>query len=323
MEWDHGNFNVTVFQAAEMFARYIYEKWSTPPPTTSSLVHYSTTSSTPTGNRTTTNSTVVNRVVSTSSSRRRNNESMIPQPQTWNMILFISHDDRMVYIARPSVQNGVMMDNTIHHVRMQHLLLQEMMPYLQEHLYVDAVIKMLNGIDFYIQYGAPKFWERWFYTTIGGTDSFQFKAIVLSGIFLGLWTIFVWFYWNQLEELYQQWMYHGRLLHFQCRTLQRRMNQSAETTMQAFKLQERYQSEMCPICLEPFLPFPHTTTQSCTANYSLSKVSFQQLGSDGQPCTVLRCGHIYDTTCWTIWMKRYVLKDGKIAKCLLCQQEVE
>merc|ERR1712232_853425 len=68
---------------------------------------------------------------------------------------------------------------------------------------------------------------------------------------------------------------------------------------QALALQGRYQATSCPICLE---------------NFKSSTV-----GSDDRPIKLLRCGHVFDETCWSEWINS---GRGNITKCPICQEDV-
>ena len=43
------------------------------------------------------------------------------------------------------------------------------------------------------------------------------------------------------------------------------------------------------------------------------------LGSDGLPIKLLRCGHVFDETCWNEWVSS---GSGNIRRCPICQQDV-
>lgn len=68
---------------------------------------------------------------------------------------------------------------------------------------------------------------------------------------------------------------------------------------QAEALQGQYQATSCPICLEDF--------KSST------------VGSDDQPIKLLRCGHVFDESCWSEWVSS---GQGDVTKCPICQKDV-
>ena len=68
---------------------------------------------------------------------------------------------------------------------------------------------------------------------------------------------------------------------------------------QAQALQGRYQATSCPICLENF--------------------ASDSVGSDEQPIKLLRCGHVFDESCWSSWVSS---GHGNVTKCPICQKDV-
>lgn len=68
---------------------------------------------------------------------------------------------------------------------------------------------------------------------------------------------------------------------------------------QAEALQGRYEATSCPVCLESF--------KSST------------VGSDDQPIKLLRCGHVFDESCWSEWVSS---GQGNITKCPICKMDI-
>lgn len=64
-------------------------------------------------------------------------------------------------------------------------------------------------------------------------------------------------------------------------------------------LQGNYQATSCPICLENFA----STTE----------------GSDGNPLKLLRCGHVFDESCWAEWVSS---GRGDVTKCPVCRMDI-
>eukprot|EP00978_Attheya_sp_CCMP212_P036778 scaffold169333_cov52-Attheya_sp.AAC.3 len=99
----------------------------------------------------------------------------------------------------------------------------------------------------------------------------------------------------------------------------------------ALALQGRYQCKSCPICLENFLPQGEDSTigigqeqvsltrHACSNRLAGSSNSTITLGSDGLPIKLLRCGHVFDETCWLKWVSH---GSGSIRRCPICQQDV-
>jgi uncharacterized membrane protein YgcG len=68
---------------------------------------------------------------------------------------------------------------------------------------------------------------------------------------------------------------------------------------QAEALQGQYEATSCPICLESF--------KSST------------VGSDDQPIKLLRCGHVFDESCWSEWVSS---GRGNVTKCPICKIDI-
>jgi hypothetical protein len=220
-----------------------------------------------------------------------------------HIFVWVAHRDHLVYLAQPSLGGGSSTTDILTPLRIQRLF-YEMMPHLQqgEASYIHAVRECTQGLDFYLRYGAPQFWERWYHSTTAAVPWWIILVFPCSIVFLSLWTIFVYLHWYQLKELYQKISFRGWLFYYQCRLWRHRM-----WPHQTVKAAHGTRYPVCPICLELF--------RSC------SRKSW--LGSDGRPCTVLGCGHAYDTTCWTKWMNCYALNNGhRILSCAICRQEV-
>lgn len=64
-------------------------------------------------------------------------------------------------------------------------------------------------------------------------------------------------------------------------------------------LQGNYQATSCPICLENFIS--------------------STVGSDGEPIKLLRCGHVFDESCWAEWVKS---GRGDVTKCPVCRMDI-
>lgn len=59
------------------------------------------------------------------------------------------------------------------------------------------------------------------------------------------------------------------------------------------------------------------STMSSPSNTTTS--TRKMIGSDNLPLKLLRCGHVFDTTCWEDWVSS---GHGNINKCPICQQDV-
>jgi hypothetical protein len=182
----------TQFQAAEDFARYIHQRW----------IHRNKSLSV-------SNTTISNR--STTKEQQR---------IQWSFVIFIAIDDHMVYIARPTaIKKGGERCNTtsdnvdkiLTTIRIERILTQHMMPYLQQQQYVHAIDEFISGINFFMMYGPPKFWEHIATKIMVSTNdqnNYHYELyLMLSMIYI--WITIIWFNRYPLQRLYEQWAYNN------------------------------------------------------------------------------------------------------------------
>jgi len=80
-------------------------------------------------------------------------------------------------------------------------------------------------------------------------------------------------------------------------------------------LQEKYSCTACPICLEEFSLKEGTTESVETKTVD----PLPTVGSDGLPLKLLRCGHVFDLSCWESWVDK---GKGNPLNCPLCRQDI-
>ena len=92
-------------------------------------------------------------------------------------------------------------------------------------------------------------------------------------------------------------------------------------------------NEQCPICLEPFDRTPEKDAHAeCDIasvdssekkrNQKLKRVDsfgIPIIGSDDKPIKLLRCGHIFDLSCWQMWVDSGT---GDPWICPVCRQDI-
>ena len=248
--------------------------------------------------------------------------------------------------------------------RLEHLLLQHMMTHLQQQQYVPAIQEFLSGIDFYMKYGPPKvfIWEHILLHTWFHTNHNFHEQIYQMFIMLLITMAFICINWYPLLQLYDRYLYHNvnDYYHgwyqnhshwwlFTSRQMKIAVPPLSEIEYnRAEELRQKYHvQDSCPICLERFTKGSPTTTTTtthtgnCRMNnddiinddtvYRLhSPPLLYPYGSDHQPITLLRCGHVYDTSCWSKWMIHHYHQNQQNQqphpsklKCLICQQPVQ
>jgi hypothetical protein len=170
---------------------------------------------------------------------------------------------------------------------------------------------------------------------------------------------------HDMNHYYEQWFqnYHPIRYHwwFQSHVIMMTNIEvlqplTSEEYIHAEQLRQKYHvQDSCPICLEQFTKSSTPPSSSSSTidldrlltydgdknkNENLGLLSYRmphQFGSDHQPITILRCGHVYDTTCWKKWIRYHYRQyqhhpprenhmnethhqQQVKLKCLICQQ---
>lgn len=192
------------------------------------------------------------------------------------VLLFLSEEDRMIYVARGPNLATILSDDRV--VR----LIAQIHPLLRQRKYADAIVDLIDGINFFMLYGEPRFWDRVNDRPLGCEALWWPLALCLL------------------------WYHVSRQL--TGKRLRKPSRWSERDSLHAEMLRKRFKAASCPICLAAF------PTTACGAT---------ETGSDGLPLKLLRCGHVFDATCWIEWEKRRDCRSCKALKCLICQQDTD
>eukprot|EP00526_Cylindrotheca_closterium_P012057 CAMPEP_0113659736 /NCGR_PEP_ID=MMETSP0017_2-20120614/32523_1 /TAXON_ID=2856 /ORGANISM="Cylindrotheca closterium" /LENGTH=463 /DNA_ID=CAMNT_0000574319 /DNA_START=47 /DNA_END=1438 /DNA_ORIENTATION=+ /assembly_acc=CAM_ASM_000147 len=187
------------------------------------------------------------------------------------VLVFLSVDDRVVYISRGSSFDVLLRNSRIDSI------IQDLRPSLRQAKYGEGLSLAVELIGTYIQKGEPK-WDEWIW------DYFRIEYLLLSG--------------------------YGLAIYFSMRQARRRREAqrvyaeaasqlSAIDRAQAEALQGQFNASSCPICLEDFVS--------------------NAIGSDERPIKLLRCGHVFDASCWEEWVNS---GQGQVSKCPICKKDV-
>ena len=198
------------------------------------------------------------------------------------ILMFLSIQDRAIYISTGSAVKPMLTDSRLDRV------INLMKPYLREENYIDALQTAIENIGLYIESGEPELRER-IMTTLTEFLPFVFFGTILLA-FLAQW-------WRERRQQREYAKVQSQL--------------SELDRSRAEALQGRYQCTSCPICFEEFQV---RNDGSETTGEERSKV-----GSDGLPLKLLRCGHVFDHTCWTEWVEK---GQGVVSRCPVCNQDV-
>ncbi|KAL3791297.1 hypothetical protein ACHAW5_006329 [Stephanodiscus triporus] len=221
------------------------------------------------------------------------------------VLIFISTLDRICYIS-----SGNRIAAVLPWWRLEHVV-QDMKPYLQNGQIGDALFKGIEDLSKLLITGPPSFADR--------VNDFleRFGVVILFTIFT-----FVFATWGECRDR------RKRLF-----LAERRSRMTAAEKERARLLQVEFRSQICPICLEPFDLTPEKDTRAecdITSHDSSQKRKNQKLkrvdsfgipiiGSDDKPIKMLRCGHIFDSTCWQMWVDSGT---GNPWICPVCRQDV-
>jgi uncharacterized membrane protein YgcG len=204
------------------------------------------------------------------------------------VLLFLSIGDRTAFFSRGSALEPVLTDRRLDRT------IEGMKPLLLEHQFGQALVFAIAELDGYLLAGKPDWKENASSFAVDKLPYFIFAS------FFGLVAI------AAVHERKQRREYAKVATHLD--ELDR---------ARAEALQGRFQAKSCPICLESFT-FPQRDGKGeSNANETEGLIC---TGSDGLPLKLLRCGHVFDDTCWAEWISSG--HQGKIDKCPICQQDV-
>jgi len=219
------------------------------------------------------------------------------------ILLFLSIQDRAFFISKGDFVGfgSVLTDTRIDKI------VESAKPLLREEEYSRAILDSIQHIENYLESGPPTIQER-------GGDFLKINGSFI--LFAAITSLFM--LWNKYVVRNQTRAYAMAQSH---------LNEIDRG--RALALQDRYRSTSCPICLDDFqINGPVREPQSNdNSSYNSedhldnngSNNNQSMLGSDGLPVKLLRCGHIFDDTCWAEWVSS---GSGDIRRCPICQRDV-
>jgi len=226
-------------------------------------------------------------------------------PPATIVLIFISTLDRICYIS-----SGTRVTSILPWWRLEHVV-QDMKIDLRKGETGHALSLAIDDLTALLLEGPPSFSDR-------VNDFFQRFGIIL------LFTIFTFVFatWGECRDRRKRIFF-----------AERRSRMTAAEREKAMALQRGFGTKMCPICLEPFDSTPDndsdTETNSLNKEDSPKKqtskvrrvdnLDVPLVGSDGKPIKILRCGHIFDMTCWQMWIDS---GQGNPWICPVCRQDV-
>jgi uncharacterized membrane protein YgcG len=195
------------------------------------------------------------------------------------LLVFVSILDRAFYISK-----GKALDSSLTSKRIDRIM-ETIKPVLRDQDYARALLMLVDELDSYLTMGPPSQQEL-------RNDMLEnLIPLAILALIVGIMAL------------------KSRRDHRQARTYAHVQTQLSQLDRdRAEALQGRYQCTSCPICLENFQPAPDGGSGPAPMK-----------GSDGLPLKLLRCGHVFDETCWSEWVS---LGTGNVRRCPVCQQDV-
>lgn len=209
------------------------------------------------------------------------------------IVLFLSDLDRTVYFSRGSALESVLTDRRLDHV------IAGMKLYLSRDEYGEAITLALRELDSYLIAGEPGWKER-----ASDFMAAYLGYFMVAGLF-GLAGVGI------VKDRERSREYAKVASH---------LNELDRARAEV--LQGHFQAKSCPICLENFecAPVQSDDETSNGTDTDTETDMLTRMGSDGLPLKLLRCGHVFDDTCWAEWISSG--HHGKVDKCPICQQDV-
>lgn len=155
-------------------------------------------------------------------------------------------------------------------------------PYLRDEDYARGLLKLLNELDILLVKGPPS------------------KEELYHDMLENLLPLCIFLFMAGAVGI-KGWVQHRDAREYA--RVETQLSQLDRDRAQA--LQGRYKCTSCPICLETFETSPGEEVPT--------------KGSDGLPLKLLRCGHVFDETCWSEWVSSGA---GNIRRCPICQQDI-
>jgi len=200
------------------------------------------------------------------------------------VLIFISIEERVCFISAGSDVSYI-----LPWWRLEDIV-NGMKTNLRNGNYADALLSAINEISAMLESGPPTASERAhdFITRFGFVIAFSMLTFILA---LG----------GEYRDR------RSRLSDAENRS---RLN-SIELE-KAKLLQFEFKAIECPICLEPFI-------NEGSKLVGADKYGIPIYGSDGLKIKILRCGHIFDLSCWRAWIDADY---SNANKCPVCRQDV-
>ena len=227
------------------------------------------------------------------------------------VLIFISVHDRICYIS-----SGTRIATILPWWRLEHVV-QDMKPKLRKGETGDALSIAIDDLETLLRAGSPTVKDRM-------NDFFSRFGVVLAFAFF----TFLFATYGECQDRRKRVF-----------LAERRSRMSASEREKARSLQKEFQTKCCPICLEQFgsssinidnqedyadtlSPRKGSAPNNKEQQQKMKRVDSLGIplhGNDEKPIKFLRCGHIFDETCWKMWVDS---GHGNAMLCPVCRTDV-
>jgi len=226
----------------------------------------------------------------------------------YGILIFLSILDRVCFIS-----TGSDIAFILPWWRLEHIV-TNMKPDLRRRDYGTAILRAIDDLALMLEAGPPTMSDR-FHDFVS-----RFGVVVAFAIFT-----FFFGAWGEYRDRRKRWHY-----------AETRSRLSGVEKEKARQLQQNYHTKSCPICLEPFddADIPSDIEEIVEDDVvgddeeeprkdkGMRRVDSYGIpcrGTDGRPLKMLRCGHIFDESCWKTWVNSGY---GNPCNCPVCRQDV-
>lgn len=220
---------------------------------------------------------------------------LVNPPAVSGILVFVSVADRVCFVS-----TGSDMSRVLPWWRLEHVV-SNMKPSLRRGSYGDAILGAIDDVSEMLEAGPPALRERF-------NDFVARFGVVLA------FASFTFFFaaWGEYRDRRRRWQH-----------AESRSKLSPQEREKARKLQREYHTMSCPICLENFdIKAEESTGDEENISSGMRRVDSFGIplsGTDGQPLKILRCGHIFDSSCWGTWVQS---GQGNPNQCPVCRMDV-
>jgi hypothetical protein len=231
----------------------------------------------------------------------------------YGILIFLSVLDRVCFIS-----TGSNIAFILPWWRLEHIV-TNMKPDLRRRDYATAILRAIDDLALMLEAGPPTISDR-FHDFVS-----RFGVVVAFAVFT-----FFFGAWGEYRDRRRRWHY-----------AETRSRLSGVDKEKARQLQQNYHTKSCPICLEPFddADFPSDvedfdneqsvesvgaspnddTARKRSGMRRVDSYGIPCRGNDGRPLKMLRCGHVFDESCWKTWVNSGY---GNPCICPVCRQDV-